>query len=178
MASSAPTDIQTKLKYLQWQASYTHTRPYRIAQFGRKRKNDQKQKSHNLVFAEGDDMEIIRDIRGAEGKGDPTFTLDGNGFVYRKYPPPLFTDPKEFAAPDHIQKVFLPQCEAMLKNEIEGVERVLIFDWKVSDNRASRPSVGLAVNHLLRLDKEEEKCKGAAKEESRYTKLCATSAYR
>lgn len=141
MASSAPTDIQTKLKYLQWQASYTHTRPCRIAQFGRKRKNDQKQKTHNLVFAEGDDIEIIRDIRGAEGKGDPIFTLDANGFVYRKYPPPLFTDPKEFAAPDHIQNIFLPQCEAMLKNEIEGVDRVLIFDWKVSDNSASRPSV-------------------------------------
>lgn len=126
-------DIETKLKYLQWQTSYTHTRPYRIAQFGRKRKNNGQKKPHNLVFQEGDAVETIRDIRGiTEAEGNQSFTLEINGFVYSRYPPPLFTNPKDFGDPDHIQNIFLPECEAILRNEIDGVDRVFIFDWKVS----------------------------------------------
>ncbi|CAI7565185.1 unnamed protein product [Penicillium glandicola] len=131
--SSTPMDVETKLKYLQWQTSYTHMRPYRIAQFGRKRKNNE-QKLHNLVFQEGDAAETIRDIRGIiEAEENQSFSLETNGFVYRGYPPPLFKNPKDFSDPDHIQKVFLPECEAILRNEIEGVDQVFIFDWKVSE---------------------------------------------
>ncbi|CAG8081407.1 unnamed protein product [Penicillium nalgiovense] len=126
-------DIETKLKYLQWQSSYSHTRPYRVAQFGRKRKNNEQEKPHNLVFQDGDVAETIRDIRGSTAAGDnQSFTLETNGFVYGRYPSLLFTNPKDFGEPDHIQNVFLPECEAILRNEIEGVERVFIFDWKVS----------------------------------------------
>jgi hypothetical protein len=126
-------DIETKLKYLEWQPSYTHTRPYRIAKFGRKRKNDDQNKPYNLVFREGHNTEIIKDIRGMkEDERNSGFTLDANGFVYRRYPAPLFTNPKDFEAPDHIKNIFLPECEAILRNEIEGVDQVFIFDWKVS----------------------------------------------
>ncbi|CAG8316607.1 unnamed protein product [Penicillium nalgiovense] len=126
-------DIKTKLKYLQWQSSYSHTRPYRVAQFGRKRKNNEQKKPHNLVFQDGDVAETIRDIRESTAAEDnQRFTLETNGFVYGRYPAPLFTNPKDFGEPDHIQNVFLPECEAILRNEIEGVERVFIFDWKVS----------------------------------------------
>lgn len=162
-------DIETKLKYLQWQTNYTHTKPYRVAQFGRKRKNNGQKKPHNLVFREGDAVETIRDIRGTtETKGNQRFTLDINGFVYSRYPPPLFTNPKDFGAPDHIQNIFLPECEAILRNEIEGVDQVFIFDWKVSTKElGNRDLIYLRLTfHLLRvIDKEEEKRKRAAKEE-------------
>lgn len=122
-----PSDIQTKLTYLHWQNSYTETRPYRIAQFGRKKKNDEQ--THNLVFHKGDSAEIIKDIRGVS---DITkFTLETNGFVYAKHPPPIFTQPKDFLDPEQVRNVFLPECEEILRQEIEGVDRIFIFDWKV-----------------------------------------------
>ncbi|KAJ5406329.1 hypothetical protein N7465_007613 [Penicillium sp. CMV-2018d] len=131
--------IETKLKYLQWQTSYTHTRPYRIAQFGRKRKNNDQKKPHNLVFQEGDAAETIRDIRGTtEAEGNQSFTLEINGFVYSRYPPPLFTNPKDFGDPAHIQNILLPECEAILRNEIEGVDRVFIFDWKIRKKKSAK----------------------------------------
>jgi hypothetical protein len=41
------------------------------------------------------------------------------------------------------KKIFLPECEAILRNEIEGVDRVFIFDWKVS-NSILHPSLTFA----------------------------------
>jgi hypothetical protein len=153
MSPITPIDIQTKLKYLQWQSSYTGTRPYRIAQFGRKRKHDDENKPHNLIFQEGDVAETIRDIRGTtHGEGNHEFSLETNGFVYREYPAPLFTNAKDFGDPDHIQKVFLPDCERILKTEIEGVDRIIIFDWKVSTRRTFRTDAGSTVAYRSILD--------------------------
>lgn len=122
-------DIETKLKYLQWQDDYTHTRPYRVAQFGSNKKSSESPKKHNLVFKDGDCAEIIRDIRAREKS---MFTLETTGFVYSRCPPPLFTSAKDFCHPDHIKDLFLPQCEEILRKEIEEVEQVFVFDWKVS----------------------------------------------
>jgi hypothetical protein len=127
--SVMPTDIKTKLTYLHWQPTYTQTRPYRIAQFGRKKKNDEQ--AHNLVFRKGDFAETIHDIRGVNE--DTKYTLETNGFVYARHPPPIFTQPKDFLDPDQVRNVFLPECEAILRKEIEGVERIFIFDWKVGN---------------------------------------------
>ncbi|KAJ5714478.1 uncharacterized protein N7483_011659 [Penicillium malachiteum] len=127
-------DIQTKLTYLQWQQEYSQTRPYRISQFGRKRAASQQSKPHNLVFHKPETTEIIHDIRGyKEGRNE--FTLEANGFTYCKHPPPVFTEPKDFSVPKQVQAVFLPECEAILRNEIENVEKVLIFDCKTPFSR-------------------------------------------
>jgi hypothetical protein len=141
MSCSTSTDIETKLTYLQWQTSYTETRPYRIAQFGRKKTKNEQKKPHNLIFQKGEDIEVIRDIKGM--KEDQKFTLEANGFVYRRYPPPWSTTPKDYWDPEQIRNVFLPECEAILRNEIEGVDRVFIFDWKVS-NSILHPSLAFA----------------------------------
>jgi hypothetical protein len=176
-------DIETKLKYLEWQPSYNHTRPYRIAQFGRKRKNQDENKPHNLVFREGDAAETIRDIRGInEGEKHHGFTLETNGFVYRRYPPLLFANPKDFETPEHIQNVFLPNCEAILKNEIEEVDQVFIFDWKVGVSEGAWKSkfdlLLLSFYLLISTDKEKEKRKRAAKEKPEFIELRAPSTYR
>ncbi|KAJ5659282.1 hypothetical protein N7507_005733 [Penicillium longicatenatum] len=129
-----PTDIKTKLTYLHWQPTYTQTRPYRIAQFGSKKKNDEQ--AHNLVFRKGEFAETIHDIRGVNE--DTKYTLETNGFVYARHPPPIFTQPKDFLDPDQVRNVFLPECEAILRKEIEGVERVFIFDWKIRKKKSAK----------------------------------------
>jgi hypothetical protein len=124
------TDVETRLTYLQWQPSYAHTRPYKIGQFaGRRRPGQRREKTTNLVFCAAELMETIKDVRGFSGNSP--FTLDTNGFAYRRCSRPALTKPYEYSDPKKIENVFLPECEAILKNAIEGADQVLIFDWKV-----------------------------------------------
>ena len=126
------TDVQAKLTYLQWQPSYTHTRPYRIGQFvGRRnpRKEKQREKTTNLVFKAAKHAETIRDIRGLTD--GPAFTLDANGFVYIKCPPPALANAYDYSDPGKIENIFLPECENILRRHVEGADEVMIFDWKV-----------------------------------------------
>jgi hypothetical protein len=127
--SSQPTDVNVKLTYLQWQDIYNDTRPYRIAQFGRKRRKNA-QPAHNLVFHKGKAEELIRDIRETKEQG-AEFSLETNGFVYRKYPSSAM-GPRDFWSAELVEKAFLPECEAIIRKEIKGVDQVYIFDWKVN----------------------------------------------
>lgn len=150
-------DVETKLTYLQWQPEYSSSRPYRIAQFGRKRTNNQQPKPHNLVFHKPDRTETIKDIRGCTGK---EFTLETNGFVYARYPPPVFTEPKEFASTEQVQSVFLPECEEILRKEIPNIDQVFIFDCKVcmdTDFSAYSPLTPACRSEKRRVQRSVEK---------------------
>ncbi|KAL4866188.1 hypothetical protein BDV12DRAFT_173246 [Aspergillus spectabilis] len=133
------TDVETRLTYLQWQPSYTHTRPYRIAQLaGRRRPNKQRcEKTTNLVFRLADHAETIRDIRGSN-EDLPSFNLDTNGFAYRKCPRPALTKAYDYSDPNKIENIFLPECEAILKSEVEGADEVIIFDWKIRKRKSAK----------------------------------------
>ncbi|GFF83376.1 hypothetical protein IFM60648_06675 [Aspergillus lentulus] len=133
--SSQTTDVKVKLRYLQWQSIYNDTRPYRIAQFGRKKRNAQKP-AHNLIFHKGDSEELIRDIRTTKGKGRE-FSLEMNGFVYCKCPSSAM-GPSDFWNAEQVEKVFLPECEAIIRNEIKGVDQVYIFDWKLRKKKSEK----------------------------------------
>ncbi|KAK9561570.1 hypothetical protein V6000_004464 [Aspergillus fumigatus] len=133
--SSQSTDVSVKLTYLQWQSIYNDTRPYRIAQFGRKKKNAQKL-AHNLIFHKGDSEELIRDIRKTKEQG-AQFSLEMNGFIYREYPSSSMA-PSDFWSAEQVEKVFLPECEAVIRNEIKGVDQVYIFDWKLRKKKTAK----------------------------------------
>lgn len=123
------TDVQAKLTYLQWQPSYTHTRPYRIGQFvGRRKSNKAKprERTTNLVFCEADLAETIKDVRGFA-----PFNLDANGFAYLKCPRPALTNAYDYSDAAKIENIFLPECEDILRRHVEGADEVMIFDWKV-----------------------------------------------
>lgn len=130
-------DVQARLTYLQWQPSYTHTRPYRIGVFsGRRKRNADRDKTTDLVFHVADHPETIRDIRGLIDA--PPFDLDINGFAYKRCPPPAITKPYEYSDPQKINDIFLPECEAILKEHVNGADEVKIFDWKVCSNNFKR----------------------------------------
>ncbi len=138
------TDVQAKLTYLQWQPSYTHTRPYRIGQFvGRRNPRDEKQreKTTNLVFKAAKHAETIRDIRGLTD--GPAFTLDANGFVYIKCPPPALANAYDYSDPGKIENIFLPECENILRRHVEGADEVMIFDWKVGQQHCRQLTVSI-----------------------------------
>ncbi|KAL7657974.1 hypothetical protein ACMYSQ_004116 [Aspergillus niger] len=130
-------DVQARLTYLQWQPSYTHTRPYRIGVFsGRRKRNADRDKTTNLVFHVADHPETIRDIRGLIDA--PPFDLDINGFAYKRCPPPAITRPYEYSDPQKINDIFLPECEAILKEHVNGADEVKIFDWKIRKKKSAK----------------------------------------
>ncbi|KAL3490231.1 hypothetical protein BJX62DRAFT_252143, partial [Aspergillus germanicus] len=146
------TDAQTQLTYLEYQPSYTHTRPYRISTYvGRRRKgknkanhqpgegegngDNEKPPNTNLVFRKSEHAETIRDIRGCSAE---QFTLDTNGFAYIRCPPPALTRAWEYSDPKKIEDVFLPECEAILRREVEGVDEVVVFDWKIRKRKSAK----------------------------------------
>lgn len=140
------TDVQAKLTYLQWQPSYTHTRPYRIGQFvGRRnpRKEKHREKTTNLVFKAAEHAETIRDTRGLTD--EPAFTLDANGFVYIKCPPPALANAYDYSDPGKIENIFLPECKDILRRHVEGAVEVIIFDWKVSKYQQYRRQLCLCL---------------------------------
>ena len=124
------TDVQARLTYLEWQPEYTETRPYKVSQYvgRRKRKKKDDQKTTNLVFREAE-PETIKDVRGWTEA--PPFNLDRNGFAYVQCPPPALIKAYEYSDPWRVQKIFLPECEEVLKQHVGGADEVMIFDWKV-----------------------------------------------
>ncbi|PYH43905.1 uncharacterized protein BP01DRAFT_322230 [Aspergillus saccharolyticus JOP 1030-1] len=132
------TDVEAKLTYLEWQPSYTHTRPYRIGRItGRRRPKWQRDdQTTNLVFREADQTEIIRDVR--ELADNPPFSLEITGFAYIRCPTPTLTRAHEYSDPNNIQNVFLPECEAILRGAVEGAETVMIFDWKIRKRKSAK----------------------------------------
>jgi len=90
-------------------------------------------KSHtNLQFEEIEDIEIT-DIRGAE----PDFSLDTHGFELTCEPDWLGTRFQEFDSVAKIQELYLPACEALIKNRCNA-RKALAFDWRI--RRSSNPS--------------------------------------
>jgi len=80
------------------------------------------QRTTNISFK---DVPVqIADVRGEEDK----LSLDENGFVYRKHA----TKVTDFNDPLAIEQVYLPETVELLKREVEGADRVFVFNWKVS----------------------------------------------
>ena len=76
----------------------------------------------NLEAEKGDE-EIMHDVRGVE----KSFTLDGNGFCYLTRPPEF----RDWYSPEAIETVYLEEVKRILREEVEGVDHVEIFDWRV-----------------------------------------------
>lgn len=73
------------------------------------------------------DIEIpveISDIRGQEHK----FTLDQNAFEALQN---ISSDEHEFTDDDHIKKVYYPEVEKLILDNVPGANRVLIFDHTI-----------------------------------------------
>ncbi|GLA73397.1 hypothetical protein AtubIFM55763_004311 [Aspergillus tubingensis] len=142
-------DVQARLTYLQWQPSYTHTRPYKIGVFaGRRKRNIDRDKTTNLVFHVADRPETIRDIRGLTET--LPFDLDTNGFVYKRCLAPTLTKSYEYSNPQKVKDIFLPECEAILKEHVNGAD----------EYAATQSSYVATAEVLLSTDQEEKERKG------------------
>ena len=113
-------DLEVTLKFLDWQELYSREKPFQI--FIDVPDDAVDQRSSNLVFR---NVEVpLKDVRTVP----EDFSLDVNGFVYRKYKSSF----SNILNRDTVETTYLPEIEAILRQELLGVDRIFIFDWRVS----------------------------------------------
>lgn len=119
-ASSTRTirNERVKLTYLKWQKLYETEKPYQV--FLNLKPGIP---STNLVF-ENDEYQEIIDVRGQQDR----FNLDKNGFEYITHESKV----KAFDNQDEIESVYLPETEEIIRKHVKNVDRLLVFDYRVS----------------------------------------------
>jgi hypothetical protein len=116
-------DQTAQLSYLQWQDLYQTEKPFQLFAQVSEDQAGQKPKMGNLIFAPGP-REIMHDLRGRESN----FTLDSSGFAVRQQKMPQV----DLSTTEGIQEGLLPIMTDFMKQEVEGADFVLPFDWSVS----------------------------------------------
>ena len=114
-----PQNVAVTLQFLDWQDLYETEKPFQI--FIDVPKDAEDPRDTNLVFKSVDVK--FHNVRGQSDE----FTLDDHGFMYRQHTTAVsdFTDRKV------VVDDYLPEVEALLRKEVEGVDRVFFFDWRV-----------------------------------------------
>lgn len=108
--------------FLQWQKLYEIEKPFQI--FINTPEDAQDQRDTNLVFEK--QLCTIQDIRGVAYNP----SLDENGFTYRRH----LTKTTDFTNRRNVDEKYLPEVENLLKSEVDGVDRVFFFDWRVRED--------------------------------------------
>lgn len=111
-----------KFHYLQWQKLYTTEKPFQI--LIDLPKNAADKRTTNLVFSEGPE-ECIEDVR-QEMDG---YKLDTYGFMYKQSPTSLGMH--QFTQKREIEDTYLPECEQVLRDVMDGVDEVHFYNWLV-----------------------------------------------
>ncbi|KAI9853914.1 MAG: hypothetical protein M1813_001629 [Trichoglossum hirsutum] len=97
----------------------------------------------NLQSEKGDE-EIMHNVRGTE----KSFTLDEHGFCYRTRPPEF----QDWDSPEGVETAYLAEVKRILKEEVEGVDHVEIFDWR----RRGPPNQGSTTKKYVNLNDPTE----------------------
>ena len=114
------SELDITLKFLDWQELYSNEKPFQI--FIDIPDDAVDQRGSNLVFK---DIQVpLKDVRTMPDH----FSLDDNGFIYRKHK----TNISDLADRETVETIYLPEVESILRKEMEGVDRVFFFDWRVS----------------------------------------------
>ena len=114
-------DVDVDLTYLQRLELYQHEKPFEIFMDIPDDAPDQRAK--NTQFEPRN--QTIRDIRGLTDQ----FSLDEHGFAIR----PLAVDlePQDITTRLDVEQNYLPEVERFIRKEVDGVDQVFFFDWRV-----------------------------------------------
>ena len=131
----ASGDLRVSLSFLHWQDLYETEKPFQI--FINIPEDAEDQRDTNLVFKQV--CLSVHDVRY-----HPTeFSLDATGFMYCHHT----ARTTNFTSRENIEKSYLPEIEELLKREVDGVDRIFFFDWRVSrDASVLNPLLGLTTN--------------------------------
>lgn len=113
-------DEYAAFEYLQWQPLYDEEKPYEI--FIQIPEDLPNIRRTNLVFGKGE-KQLVTDVRGREDQ----YKLNEHGFQVLRAP----TTFKDFTSKEAVEAVYLPECIQLLKDNVEDVDRVYFFNWRV-----------------------------------------------
>ncbi|KAL9094023.1 MAG: hypothetical protein Q9165_003693 [Trypethelium subeluteriae] len=125
-ATAPPTsanDIQVQLEYLADLPLYESTKPL---QYVPGFEND----SRSTVHLSPGPLEILHDVRTLS---PDTFALDESGFRFIKAP----TEFCNWNSQDAIANEYMPEMEALLKREVDGVDEIVLFDARIRYGESS-----------------------------------------
>jgi hypothetical protein len=112
--------ISATLKFLKWQKLYEIEKPFQI--FINIPAHVKDQRTTNLVY---EDVQVdINDVRTSQ----TSFELDKQGFTYLKHE----TKVQDFTQRTVVEQQYLPEVEQLIRSNVEDVDRVHFFDWRVS----------------------------------------------
>ncbi|TAQ90712.1 hypothetical protein B7494_g1008 [Chlorociboria aeruginascens] len=114
--------------YLEWQDIYKVEKPFQI--LIDLPKDTPVARKTNLVFSEGFE-ENVADVR--EHIRD--FNLDTHGFTYATHTTQL--EGVAFNDKTQVENVYIPECEKILRDAMDGVDQVHIYNWLIRDTDQS-----------------------------------------
>jgi hypothetical protein len=114
---------EATFRYLEWNDIFRHERPFQILIDIPPDAPDQRRT--NCTFASQSKI-LVKDVRdNLEG-----FQLDTHGFTFVKHESKL--KDTQFKDRVEVEKMYVKECEDLIKQYLEGVDRVHIFNWLVS----------------------------------------------
>lgn len=114
-----PEFATATVKFMLWLELYEKEKPFQILIDVPEDSADQ---THNNQQFERKEQ-IFRNTRGQEN----SFDFDAHGFTYRFHD----SDFDDFEDQQRVESVYLPKVESLLRKGVEGIDRVLFFDWRV-----------------------------------------------
>lgn len=114
-----PRDTTSSIKYIKDLELYEREKPFHILINIPPDAPDQRHT--NLEYE--DREEVFHDVRGKE----QDFNLDDHGFTYRHHDF-CFEEYENRAA---VEANYLPKIEQFLRAEVQDVDKVFFFDWRV-----------------------------------------------
>ncbi|TGO21807.1 hypothetical protein BPAE_0199g00010 [Botrytis paeoniae] len=109
------------VQFLKWTDLYTHEKPFQM--FLEINAESNEQRTSNLQFEEK--SIAVENIRGYEH----LFELDKHGFIIRPFPsaPSCLRDVNR----ETVVSSYFPAVDELLRQELEGVDRTFLLDWRV-----------------------------------------------
>ncbi|KAL8897523.1 MAG: hypothetical protein Q9207_007175 [Kuettlingeria erythrocarpa] len=123
-----PRDVRSAIKYIKNSDLYRREKPFQILIDIPEDVPDQR--FTNLVYDAKE--EIFHDVRGKEQE----YSLNDNGFMYRQHNFG-FDDYEDRSA---VEAHYLPKIDQLIRAEVEDVDKVFLFDWRVRHQVTSSTS--------------------------------------
>ncbi|KAL9598501.1 MAG: hypothetical protein Q9219_004474 [cf. Caloplaca sp. 3 TL-2023] len=132
----ASKSFSVALSFLDWQELYESEKPFQI--FIDIPEDAEDQRDTNLVFKPA--SVLVQDVRGHVAN----FSLDTHGFIYREHT----AKTTDFTNRESVERTYLPEIEDLLKREVEGVDRIFFFDWRLRKNAPEAEGTIVDLNDL------------------------------
>ena len=115
-------DVTAALSYLRKLELYKHEKPFEMLMDIPKDAADQRYFNTKFEARE----HVIRDMRNS----DEDFTLDKNGFTVRNFR--SCVDSGGVIDRKLVEDHYLPEVEKLIRDNVEGVDQLFFFEWRVS----------------------------------------------